>query len=314
MVNVAELTRDETEATLQAELVQAYFALALTERIVEVRKMACTSLRTHYEQALKLEANGMINKAERLVAQVGMEEAQREWESAQKERTLARNALNTLLGISTDTSEVCPVTPLFITPDIPDVAYFKSLTSSGNYTLDKLRLQEDMAENGRKIARSAYLPDIALFAGQTLYAHNLPRNLMPRTLVGVGFTWNLFDGLNREADIRSAKLTRQSVALGREKAEDELNVMVEKLYTEMRDAQDGYATLGTTLEMSRELLRIRRKSFLEGMATSTEVVDAEVMLSKVEVARLMVAYQFDVSLASLCSVCGMPELFWKYIK
>jgi hypothetical protein len=50
------------------------------------------------------------------------------------------------------------------------------------------------------------------------------------------------------------------------------------------------------------------------MATSTEVVDAEVMLSKVRIAMLLAYYQFDVSLASLCSVCGVPEMFWKLMK
>ena len=40
----------------------------------------------------------------------------------------------------------------------------------------------------------------------------------------------------------------------------------------------------TTIEMSRELVRIRKKSFQEGMATSTDVIDAETMLSKVQIA------------------------------
>ena len=32
--------------------------------------------------------------------------------------------------------------------------------------------------------------------------------------------------------------------------------------------------------MSEELVRMRKKAFTEGMATSTEVIDAETMLSK----------------------------------
>ena len=87
---------------------------------------------------------------------------------------------------------------------------------------------------------------------------------------------------------------------------------MKKLYTELQEAQETLSTLQTTIEMTRELLRIRKKSFEEGMATSTEVVDAEVMLSKVQVARLLACYQLDVSLASLCTVCGAPELFWKF--
>jgi outer membrane protein TolC len=107
---------------------------------------------------------------------------------------------------------------------------------------------------------------------------------------------------------------KESVALGKERAENTLDILVQKLYTELQEAQDEVATLRTTITMSEELLRIRRKSFDEGMATSTEVVDAEVMLSKVRIAMLLAYYQFDVSLASLCSVCGVPEMFWKLMK
>ena len=82
----------------------------------------------------------------------------------------------------------------------------------------------------------------------------------------------------------------------------------------MQKAQDEVSTLRTPIAMCEELLRIRRKSFEEGMATSAEVVDAEVMLSKVRIAMWLAYYQFDVSLASLCSVCGVPELFWKLME
>ena len=201
---------------------------------------------------------------------------------------------------------------MFISNDLPDSLFFQSLIPSSNYMVSKLRLEESIADNQLRISRSAYLPNIALLGKQTLYAKNLPSNLMPRTMVGIGFTWNLFDGLNREADVRMARLTKQSLTLGREEATNKLSVMVDQLYKELQQAEEEVNTLQTTIAMSRELLRIRRKSFEEGMSTSTEVVDAEVMLSKVQIALLLAYYQFDVSLASLCSVCGVPEMFWKF--
>ena len=72
------------------------------------------------------------------------------------------------------------------------------------------------------------------------------------------------------------------------------------------------AALGTTIDLSRELVRMRRKAFAEGMATSTEVVDAEVMLSKVRIAVLLAYYEYDVALANLLSLCGAPERFERY--
>jgi outer membrane protein TolC len=172
-------------------------------------------------------------------------------------------------------------------------------------------LEESIAENRLRISKSAYFPTVALLGKQTLYARNLPRNLMPRTMIGIGFTWNLFDGLNREADVRVSRLAKETIVLEREKVVKTLDVMVQEIYSKLQEAQEEVNTLQTTIAMSEELLRIRQKSFEEGMATSAEVVDAEVMLSKVRIALLLASYQFDVSLASLCSVCGVPELFWK---
>ena len=314
MVDIAEVGKEETHALLQTELVQTYYALQLAERIQEVRKQTFQSLEQHYNHALKLESNGLITKAERLFAKVNLQESKREWEASKKEYEVVHQALCSLLNIQENDVEILPVSPLFVSENLPDELYFKHLIPATNYTINKLRLEESMAESQLKISKSAYLPPIAVFGKQTLYAHNLPRNLMPRTLIGIGFTWNLFDGFNREADVRVSRLAKETVSLEKERAENALDVLVQELYSKIQEAKDETSTLQTTIKMSEELLRIRRKSFEEGMATSTEVVDAEVMLSKVRIAMLLATYQFDVSLALLCSACGVPDLFWKLMK
>ena len=311
MVDMAQVGQAEAHALLQTELIETYYALQLANKIQEVKEQTYQSLQQHYDHALKLEANGLITKAERLFAEVNCQEAKREWEAARNKREVAHQALCSLLNLQEKSTDILPVSPLFISHELPDSLYFKTLVPSNNYTISKLRLEESMVENRLRISKSAYFPTIALLGKQTLYAHNVPRNLMPRTLIGIGFTWNLFDGLNREADVRVSRLAQETIALEKEKVKNTLDVMVQKLYSQMKEAEEEVSTLQTTIAMSEELLRIRRKSFEEGMATSTEVVDAEVMLSNVRIAMLLAHYQFDVSLASLCSVCGVPELFWK---
>ena len=313
MVDIAKVGQEETNALLQTELIQTYYALQLADKVQEVREQTYRSLQQHYDHALKLEANGLITKAERLFAEVNRQEAKREWEASKKEHEVAHQALCSLLNMQTEAA-IHPVSPLFVTNELADSLYFKNMIPMTNYTISKLSLKESIAENNLRISKSAYFPTIALFGKQTLYAHNLPRNLMPRTLIGIGFTWNIFDGLNREADVRVSRLTKETLALEKEKVENTLDVMVQEIYSQLQEAKDEVNTLQTTIAMSEELLRIRRKSFEEGMATSTEVVDAEVMLSKVRIAMLLAYYQFDVSLASLCSVCGVPELFWKLME
>lgn len=311
LVELAETTRSEVGAVQQALLVETYFGVRLGQRVVDVRRETFEALRLHYEQALKLEQNGMINKAERLLAEVGMEEARRQLESARKELVVAGQALKSVLNLDT-IPEIEPTTPLFINTNLPSASYFKIQLEAGNYLVRQLGLQQTIADNELKIGRSAYFPNIALFGKQTLYNHGADKYLLPRTMVGVGFTWNIFDGLGREKRIRQAKITGQSLALGKDKAISDLGVAVDKLHTQMQNALDNVEALHTTIEMSRELVRIRRKSFQEGMATSAEVVDAEVVLSTVKMAFLLAYYQYDVALANLLALCGMPEKLQAY--
>lgn len=311
MVDWAKINKSETNASVQTQLVTAYYGVRLAQRVVDVRTETYNTLKKHYENAMKLEQNGMINKADRLFAQVSMDEAKRELESAKKELGVTQSALKVILNIDS-TLVVNPTSPLFINDTIPDKIYFKSMIGTNSYMVNKLYIEQNMAHNKVNMNKSDYMPTIALIGRQNLYSNNIPKNLFPRTMIGVAVTWNLFDGLSREANVRQARYTEQMLQLGREKANDDLGVLVDKIYSEMKDAQDNVAALNATIEMSKELLRVRKKSFTEGMATSTDVIDAENLLSKVQIAYLLAYYQYDVALSSLLSTCGIPENFWQY--
>jgi outer membrane protein TolC len=292
-------------------LAESYYGLSLAKEVAAVRQDTYNGLKQHYENALKLEAAGMIDKAGRLFAQVNMDEAWRALEAAQKEVTVVESALRTLLNLE-DTCKIEPTSPLFINSTLPAKEEFQQTMRSGNYILNQLSLQQSIAKQQLRIDQSGYLPDIALFGKQTLYAHGIQSNLVPRTIVGVGFTWNLFDGLAREKRIRQSKITEQTLALGKDKAQDDLSVGIDKLYTGLQKAQDNVQALNSTIALSEELVRIRKKSFAEGMATSTEVIDAETMLATVKVARLAAYYEYDVTLMNLLALCGTPEQFRNY--
>ena len=312
MVDLARESRAQVDATQRTLLAESYYGLRLAQQVVAVREETYRGLEKHYENALKLEATGMIDKAARLFAQVNMDEAKRELEAARKEEAVVQNALKTLLNIEGENGEITPSSPLFINDSLPPKMEFILSVNTSNYLVNQLNLQEHMAKQQVKIDQSGYMPNIALFGKQTLYSHGIQSNLLPRTMIGVGFTWNLFDGLEREKRIRQSKLTRQTLALGQAKAKDDLAVGVDKLYSQMQKAQDNVRALNTTIELSEELVRMRKKAFTEGMATSTEVIDAETMLAKVKVARLAAYYEYDVALMNLLALCGTPEQFRQY--
>lgn len=312
LVGLAEVARQQVSADQQVLLAETYFGLRLGRKIVAVRRQTLEAFELHLRNALKLEANGMITKTERLLFQVNRDEARRELQVAEKELDLAQQAFKNLVQIETHET-VEPATPLFIHESLPARAFFRERASEQSYLLQGLGIQQEIQRNELRIANAAYIPTVGVFGKQTLYAHGVRKNLLPRTIVGIGLSWNLFDGLGREKKIRQARINSRILGIEREKAADDLILAVDKFYNQTRIALDNVAALRTTVEMSREIVRARQKSFLEGMATPTEVIDAELLLARVKIATLTAFYQFDMGLVNLLAVSGMTEAFPHYV-
>ena len=305
MVDVAQVNSERVGATEEVLLVERYYGLALAQHATEVCRRRYEAMAHHYDDALRMELVGLIDKAARLTAQVAMEEASREWQNAVNVEQVRQMALKQLLGMTDDAVQMVPTSPLFAMTELPAEALFVEAMRSGNYTLSTFALEEQMAGDKLRMDLGGYLPSVALFGKQTLYAHGLPSNLFPRTVVGVGFAWNLFDGLDRERKVAQTKLTQQALAWSREDVEAELTVLVSELYATLQRAMADIRVLDSTILLNEELLRMRRLAFGEGMATMTELIDAENALATNRLARLTAQYACDVAWANLQALCGL---------
>ena len=313
-VDVAENNSRQVAGAERVALVERYYGLVLAQQTEQVCHHRYEALMKHYRDAQRLESVGMIDKAARLFAQVNMEEAAREWSRARSVTQTAQALLKQQLGMADSALTITPTSSLFVNLQLPELQLFTDAMCSNNPALGTLRVEELMARDKLRMDQGGYLPDVALFGKQTLYTHGLPSNLLPRTIVGVGFTWNLFDGLERESQIAQTRLAKQSLAWSREEAEDELAVAVAELYATLQRTCDEVKVLDASIALNEELVRMRRIAFAEGMATSAEVIDAENALSEVYLARLAAYYAYDVGLANLLALCGMTEEFGEYIR
>ena len=304
MVDVARVNSSQVGSAEEVMLVERYYGLVLARQTAEVCRQRYEALQRHYADALRMEQVGLIDKAARLATQVAMEEAEREWRHAVNVEQVRQTALKRLLGMADEEVVIVPTSPLFVPTELPSEALFVEAMLRNNPTLTTLSLEQRMTSDKLRMDIGNYLPEVALFGKQTLYAHGLPSNLLPRTIVGVGFTWNLFDGLDRERTVAQTRLTQQALAWSREDAEAELTVAVTELYATLQRTMADIRVLDTTIALSEELLRMRRAAFAEGMATSTELIDAENALATSRLARLTAQYACNVAWANLQAVCG----------
>ena len=108
----------------------------------------------------------MINRAERLFAQVSMDEAKRELESARKDLAVAQQAFKSLINME-EGSDVRTTTPLFINEALPPAQYFKDLVPMNNYIVNQLKLQQVVADNQLRSA-GPLMSRISLYSANRL--------------------------------------------------------------------------------------------------------------------------------------------------
>ena len=299
-----------SEDAIGCAVVESYFAVCLAERIVEVRTDEVSSLAEHLRQARSLEREGMIVPAERLTAEVAWEQAKSQLTTAQSDLNTTHRALATLLGC--DTLAIAATTPLFIPKTIPSKKFlFSQIPLSP--TLQSIEHQREIASLSLSAERGRYLPSVALLGHQQLWSVGLNKNLFPRTIVGVGLSWTLFDGLMREGAIARAGSLVRTTSTTHQKVGEDIRLAIEKLHSAMTSAVDEYRVGTHTIALARELLRSRERAFAEGMATSSEVVDARLMLSQIEVANLANLYRADCALGTLLMLTGCMDNYLSYI-
>ncbi len=295
---------------LVSELVERYYGLALARQVVVVRQQVVDGVRKHLEDAAALEAQGMISRSEKLYVEFKMSEAERDLQNAQSQVETIAAALNSTIG---QTDDYQPVTAMFILERIEPLDHFRTLAAERNPLLDQVDQKRRLAYEGGRAQRSSFLPQVVAMGGMSFYDYQVSK-VLPRWAVGVGVNFKLFDGLNREYKYSAAKQTVRRVEALQDKAGNDISVLVEKLYNQMENYRTQMASIEASLAFAEEYLKTKNAAFLEGMSSSTDLIDAELNLAKVKTERIEAAYRYDVSLAQLLEAAGISDEFTAYMR
>ena len=295
---------------LVSELVERYYGLALARQVVVVRQQVVDGVRKHLEDAAALEAQGMISRSEKLYVEFKMSEAERDLQNAQSQVETIAAALNSTIG---QTDDYQPVTAMFILERIEPLDHFRTLAAERNPLLDQVDQKRRLAYEGVRAQRSSFLPQVVAMGGMSFYDYQVSK-VLPRWAVGVGVNFKLFDGLNREYKYSAAKQTARRVGALQNKAGKDISVLVEKLYNQMMNYRNQMTSIDASLNFAEEYLRMKNAAFLEGMSSSSDLIDAELNLAGVRTERLQAAYNFDLLLAQLLETAGISDEFPAYAR
>lgn len=296
-----------TENAQMALMLNAYYTLKLSGETITMQQENLNFYKHLHYNATRLFQEGFINKAEFLVAEVALREAEREYETSISQERVALNALGTVLGKKLLQVELSG--RFFSIDSLPEIYSMSEEIVQENAALGILRTQQEILHSQEMIAKSDYLPNIALFAKQNIHSWNIPKNLSPRTTVGAAMQWNIFNGTARENSIKERKLQQEQMEYAIAQTEQELITAALALRSRMADALHNISTMEQAYLLARELLSEREKGFAEGMATPTDVVAARASLTKAETALNLARWEYCTSLANLLALSCNTDKF-----
>ena len=266
-------------------VVAAVLDVVTTRQFVEVAAQGLSDAREHLRIAETLEAAGMGLASDVLRAKVAVASAEGAKVVAGNRLELARRRLALAMG-EPGAPPVDVVGPLPEFPD-PGAPLDNGTGMTGRADLRASSLRVANAGSNVELRRSGYLPDVGFAAAYQVDAEDSPFSTDSRSWrVGVGLTWNLFDGMRREAEVgKAAAELRRAQAYDRgvrdqaafEAAQADLGVKEATLRAEIARAALASAEAGVRLLTSRYENRLGRM---------VDLLDAQTALDAARAARI----------------------------
>ena len=312
--DVYQAKENEAKAKHQMEkdktflkLIKIYYGVVMSEALLKTRIEAQNALTHHYENAKKLKEAGQIASIEVLNAKVKLDSAKIETTKAKHNYEITKLALKELIGESQT-----PNSHLFIDSKLKEEEQFKKNTLENYAGLNIIKSKRSQVDSLIIIEKAAYQPTFFAFGNYLLYKDNSPlMDMTPDWIAGVGVKFNILSRDGKSEKIAAAKILKNRLTHTLNQAQNDLTLLVEKTYKEMLQYKQEYEDLNSSLSLAKENLRLRELAFKEGLATSVDVVDAQMFLTGAKTKRLNAIYNYVQKISQLAVLSGKSELFFE---
>jgi len=126
--------------------------------------------------------------------------------------------------------------------------------------------------------------------------------------VGLGATWNIFDGGRARAEYRRNKQKAEASAYDFASERGQIRFEVERSFFNLRDRQTAIRTTAREVLSSREALRLARLRFQAGVTTQREVVDNQRDVTNAQVRYVTAIADYNVAIARLRRFTGLDQV------
>lgn len=159
------------------------------------------------------------------------------------------------------------------------------------------------AKAGLSAAKDAYIPDITGLARYS-YQSGIPFLVHNFGTFGFSFTYDLFDGGKRIAEIKDSQTLLSEAELNLEKVEDEVAVQVEQAYDKVEQLQDLVGVAQEALQAREEASRVTDRRFEQNAALASARAEAHAKAISAQAASLQATLGLSLAQGELKRTMG----------
>jgi outer membrane protein len=305
-LEAAKADASAADADLVLETIDAYWSLVDARETERVLAEGLKTYDAHLKDARDREDLGLAARNDVLAVQVEREGGELSRLRAANRAEVAEANLARLTGLTGRIETAEPLAALAAVPAAGDLA---AAALEARQELRALRSRLDVARAQVRVQRSAKRPQASASAAYDYSNPNLrlmpPRDEFKGTWsVGVGVRWTAWDGGRTSALTAQAEAQARAVEKQLADAEQRVRLEVTSRVLELDAARSALAVADRAVESARENVQVSADRYREGVAASSDLLDAETALLQAGLERTRAATQLQLAVASLDRAIG----------
>ena len=314
--NIAELSLDAAkikEKLMHQDIIleakTTYFLLLKAQKLRKIAEETVTQIRAQKDVAENFYQVGMTPLNDLLQAQVELANAKQELIVAKNNMANAESDFNTLLRRPIN-APVAIEDILDYSPFEKNLDYCFSEAEKNRLEIKIADLEVEIAEKELQLAKKDYYPSINLegnyFKRGTDWDVDGGEGIYDPSgwnIIAVA-TWDFWEWGRTSYGIKE-KISRLSQAkFSKKEILDNIRSEVKKAYLRTQEAEKAIITVEKAIEQAKENFRINEERYKEQIATSTDVLDAQTLLSRTITNYYNALYAFKIAKATLYRAMG----------
>lgn len=275
LVEASKLSTENDKVAIAYNVAQAYNNLFKANQSIKVLEENLTASQKRDETFLKLENNGVIARNDRLKANLQTSNIELQLLEAKNNYNIANINMDLLLGLPETTEIEVDQNYVDESDDVKPVSFYLNEARENRKDLQALDQQRKAAELGTKSAKAENLPSIAFTGGYV--AADIPKflTIYNAVNVGVGISYNLSNLWKENSSLKQSKAREMQLSATNELLNDNIKLDVNREYQNSDYSKKRITVFEKAAVQANENYRITKNKYDNGLATMTELLDAD---------------------------------------